>query len=89
MSILAARKQELIRDFRRSERDSGSPQVQVAILTERIRALTEHMKVYKKDYATQRGLMGMVSRRSNLLSYLSSQDNAAYHKLIASLGLRK
>ncbi|MFN0058896.1 MAG: 30S ribosomal protein S15 [Planctomycetota bacterium] len=89
MTILAARKQELIQSYRQSEQDNGSPQVQVAILTERIRALTEHMKVYKKDYATQRGLMAMVSKRTNLLSYLARQDNAAYHSLIASLGLRK
>lgn len=89
MSITDARKQELIQEFQTNEKDSGSAQVQVAILTERIRNITEHLKVNKKDYASQRGLMQMVGRRSTLLRYLASRDRGAYSKLIQSLGLRK
>ena len=89
MSVTAEKKQDLIRQFRRSESDCGSTQVQVAVLTERIRNITEHLKRNKKDYATQRGLLKLVGRRNTLLRYLAGKDRAEYQKLIKSLGLRK
>lgn len=89
MSITAERKQELIRDYRTSDSDTGSTQVQVAILTERIRNITEHLKRNKKDYASQRGLLMLVGRRNTLVRYLARNDGAEYRKLIASLGLRR
>lgn len=89
MSITAERKNELIQEYRASEKDVGSTEVQVAILTERIRNITEHLKQNKKDYASQRGLLKLVGRRSTLLRYLSRKRPDDYKKLIASLGLRK
>ena len=89
MSITAAKKSELIQQYRSGESDVGSSQVQVAILTERIRNITEHLKQNKKDYASQRGLLKLVGRRSTLLRYLSRTQPPEYKKLIASLGLRK
>ncbi len=89
MSITAERKSELIKEYQINPSDVGSPQVQVAVLTERIRNLTEHLKKNKKDYASQRGLMKMVGARSTFLRYLAGKDREAYQKLIASLGLRK
>ncbi|MEM8783448.1 MAG: 30S ribosomal protein S15 [Planctomycetota bacterium] len=89
MSITAAKKQELIEQFRRDDKDSGSPQVQVAILTHRIKELTEHLKSHKHDYASQRGLLQMVSKRKRLLSYLMKVDRAGYQDLIQKLGLRR
>lgn len=89
MTITKERKQELVRDFRRDESDSGSPEVQVAILTTRINALTEHLRVHKKDYATRRGLLAMVSRRRRLLDYLRRVDVKRYLDIIGRLGIRK
>lgn len=89
MSITATRKQQVISEFRRDVKDVGSPEVQAAILTDRIKALTEHLKLHPKDYATQRGLLAMVSNRSRLLRYLARTDKNAYQALIARLGLRK
>lgn len=89
MTITKERKQELVRDFRRDDRDSGSPEVQVAILTTRINALTEHLRVHKKDYATRRGLLAMVSRRRRLLDYLRRIDAKRYLDIIGRLGIRK
>ncbi len=89
MTITKERKQELVRDFRRDERDSGSPEVQVAILTTRINSLTEHLRVHKKDYATRRGLLAMVSRRRRLLDYLRRVDSRRYLDIIGRLGIRK
>jgi small subunit ribosomal protein S15 len=89
MTITKERKQELVRDFRRDESDSGSPEVQVAILTTRINALTEHLRVHKKDYATRRGLLAMVSRRRRLLDYLRRVDAKRYLDIIGRLGIRK
>jgi small subunit ribosomal protein S15 len=89
MTITKERKQELVRDFRRDDRDSGSPEVQVAILTTRINALTEHLRVHKKDYATRRGLLAMVSRRRRLLDYLRRVDAKRYLDIIGRLGIRK
>ena len=89
MTITKERKQELVRDFRRDESDSGSPEVQVAILTTRINALTEHLRVHKKDYATRRGLLAMVSRRRRLLDYLRRINAKGYLDIIGRLGIRK
>lgn len=89
MSISAEKKKKLVVDFRRDEKDSGSPEVQVAILTERITALTEHFRNHKHDYASRRGLLMLVSKRNSLLRYLSRTDRPAYQALIGRLGLRK
>ncbi|MGE3165087.1 MAG: 30S ribosomal protein S15 [Planctomycetota bacterium] len=89
MSITADRRSQLVTEYRTHEKDSGSPSVQVALLTERIRNLTAHLKVRKKDFASQRGLLQMVGRRSKLLRYLQRTDREQYLQLIASLGLRK
>jgi len=89
MTLTATKRTELISAFRRNDTDTGSPEVQVAILTERIRELTEHLKVHKHDFSTKRGLTGMVSTRSRLLRYLSRTDYATYKTLISQLGLRK
>ena len=89
MTITKERKQELVRDFRRDESDSGSPEVQVAILTTRINSLTEHLRVHKKDYATRRGLLAMVSRRRRLLDYLRRINAKGYLDIIGRLGIRK
>jgi len=89
MSITAQRKAEVIKEYQRDENDSGSPEVQVAVLTTRIRELTEHLKVHKHDYASQRGLLQMVSRRTRLLKYLARIDRQRYLDLIKKLGLRK
>ncbi|GMV96887.1 MAG: 30S ribosomal protein S15 [Phycisphaerae bacterium] len=76
-------------DFRQHEKDTGSPEVQIALLTERINELTEHLKLHKKDQASRRGLLKMVGRRSRLLKYLTSVDRDRYQKVISRLGLRK
>ncbi len=89
MTIAAIRKQELIKDFRRHDGDTGSPQVQIAILTEQIRELTEHLRVAKHDFSSRRGLLLMVGKRNRLLKYLSREDREAYKGLIKRLGLRK
>lgn len=89
MTITKQRKTELIQQYRRAEADSGSPELQVAILTERIKGLTEHMKDRKKDHATRRGLLGLVSRRRRLLNYLRRVDVQRYVNLIDRLNIRK
>lgn len=89
MSITNEEKQKTIQEFATHENDTGSPEVQVAILTKRINALTEHMKVNKKDFSTRRGLLIMVGRRNRLLSYLRGINMERYKTLIARLGLRK
>lgn len=88
MSLGKERKLELIKEYGSSEHDSGSAAVQVAILTERIRELTEHMKVHKKDFHTRRGLLQLVGRRRRLLVYIKKRDIQEYRDLIAKLGLR-
>lgn len=88
MAVTKERKAELIRQYGKDERDSGSSAVQVAILTERIKGLTEHMKAHKKDYHTRRGLLTLVGQRRRLLSYIKKQDVEAYRNLIRSLGIR-
>ncbi|NBB71234.1 MAG: 30S ribosomal protein S15 [Alphaproteobacteria bacterium] len=89
MSITAERKQELVKDFGTVAGDTGSPEVQVAILTERIQNLTEHMKSHNKDFASRRGLLMMVGQRRRLLDYLKRKDAQRYLKLIERLGIRK
>lgn len=83
------RKQEIINTYKRDEKDTGSPEVQVALLTERINELTEHLKVHKKDNHSRRGLLKMVGKRRNLLNYLAKKDVQRYRDIIAKLGLRK
>lgn len=89
MTITAERKDVLIKEHGRLEGDTGSPEVQVAILTERIRNLTEHFKGHKKDNHSRRGLLMMVNKRRSLLDYLRHKDGNRYLALIAKLGLRK
>ena len=89
MSVTAEKKQELIKDNARQVNDTGSPEVQVAILTERIRNLTEHFKGHHKDNHSRRGLQMMVNKRRSLLDYLKKKDVERYNALIQKLGLRK
>lgn len=89
MTITATRKTEVIADNARADGDTGSPEVQVAILTERIRNLTDHFKANHKDNHSRRGLLKMVNKRRSLLAYLKSRDVARYNSLIQKLGLRK
>ncbi|AOT03995.1 30S ribosomal protein S15 [Arthrobacter sp. RHLT1-20] len=89
MALEAAVKTSIIQDFATSEGDTGSPEVQVAVLTQRIKDLTEHMKVHKHDYHTQRGLLAMVGRRKRMLTYLKNTDITRYRALIERLGLRR
>ena len=89
MSITAERKQEVIKEYATVESDTGSPEVQVAILSERIRNLTEHFKDHKKDFHSRRGLLIMVGQRRRLLDYLKVKNKGRYESLIARLGLRK
>ncbi len=89
MSVTAEKKQEVIADNARAKGDTGSPEVQVAILTERLRNLTEHFKDHHKDNHSRRGLLMMVNKRRSLLAYLKKKDVARYNLLIQKLGLRK
>ncbi len=89
MAMATQKRQELVKQFQQHDSDSGSPQVQVAILTERIKEMTEHLRTHKHDFASRRGLLLMVGRRSRLLKYLSRNDREAYQTLIKRLGLRK
>ena len=89
MSITAERKQELVSEFKINPDDTGSAEVQVAILTERILNLTEHMKTHKKDFHSRRGLLVMVGKRRRLLDYVNSGNVARYKTLIERLGLRR
>ncbi len=89
MSITRDRKQELIGNHKRADNDTGSPEVQIALLTERINQLTEHMRAHKKDHASRRGLLKMVSKRSDLLKYLQNTERNRYLAIIQKLGLRK
>ncbi|NYZ13121.1 30S ribosomal protein S15 [Azospirillum sp. RWY-5-1] len=89
MSITAERKQELIKEYARGDADTGSPEVQVAILSERIRNLTDHLQTHKKDFHSRRGLLVMVGQRRSLLDYLKKKDQSRYSTLIERLGLRR
>jgi small subunit ribosomal protein S15 len=89
MAMVAEKRQELICTYRTHEKDTGSPQVQIALLTERINQLTEHLKVHKKDQSSRRGLLMLVGQRNSLLKYLAREDRQRYLDLIGQLGLRK
>jgi small subunit ribosomal protein S15 len=89
MSIEPAKTQELLQKYRRHDADTGSPEVQIALLSERIANLTEHFKVHKKDHHSRRGLLHLVSLRRRLLNYLKREDTDRYKRLIEQLGLRK
>ncbi len=89
MSITKERKIELVKEFGANETDTGNTRVQVAILTERIRNLTEHLKINKKDHHTRRGLLMLVGKRKGLLDYVKNSDIVAYRALINELGIRK
>ena len=89
MSITKERKTEIIDQYRREAKDTGSPEVQIALLTSRINELTEHLRTHKKDHASRRGLLMMVSKRSGLLNYIKQKDRARYLTVIGRLGLRK
>ena len=88
MSLSLARKQEVVKEYGLKEGDTGSPEVQVALLSERISNLTEHLASHQKDFHSRRGLLVMVNRRKRLLSYLAHQDVGRYRTLVARLGLR-
>lgn len=89
MSIASEDKQKLISRFQRDNKDTGSPEVQVSVLTERIRSLTDHFKFHKKDHHSRRGLLGLVSRRRKLLDYLKRKDYPKYLQILQDLKLRK
>ena len=89
MAISKEKKDELIKEYARHDGDTGSPEVQVALLTERINELTEHLKVHKKDNHSRRGLLKMVGARRNLLNYLAKKDVQRYRDIVEKLGLRK
>jgi small subunit ribosomal protein S15 len=89
MALAAVRKTELVQKFKQHDKDTGSPEVQVALLTERIGYLTEHFKTHKKDHHSRRGLLKLVGQRRRLLDYLKTVDNGRYKTLIDELGIRK
>ena len=89
MRLSVERKKEIVETHRRSETDTGSPEVQVAILTERIRQITDHLQSFRKDHAARRGLLMLVGQRTRLLRYLRRKDAARYRAIVSSLGLRK
>ncbi|MBT2755968.1 30S ribosomal protein S15 [Mesobacillus foraminis] len=89
MAITKERKNELIAEFKTHESDTGSPEVQIAVLTEEINSLNEHLRVHKKDHHSRRGLLKMVGKRRNLLTYLRNKDVSRYRELINKLGLRR
>lgn len=89
MAITKDRKTEIIGQYRRESSDTGSPEVQIALLTARVNELTEHLRAHKKDHASRRGLLKMVSKRSSLLGYLQRNDRNRYLAVIGRLGLRK
>jgi small subunit ribosomal protein S15 len=89
MSITAERKSEVVREYATHDGDTGSPEVQVAILSERIKNLTDHLQVHKKDFHSRRGLLIMVGQRRRLLDYVKNRDQSRYEGLIERLGLRR
>ena len=89
MPILREERQAVIGKYRIEEKDTGSPEVQIALLTQRIQAITDHLASHKKDHATRRGLLMLVGKRNTLLKYLARKSPSRYQKLIDSLGLRK
>ena len=89
MSMAAEAKTQIVSDFKIHEKDTGSPEVQIALLTRRITELTEHLKTHKKDHSSRRGLLKMVGTRNSLLKYLTREDRSRYQQIIGRLGLRK
>jgi len=89
MSITADQKTKIVSNYKIHDKDTGSPEVQIALLTTRINELTEHLKTHKKDHSSRRGLLKMVGKRNNLLKYLTQQDRTRYQQIIGKLGLRK
>ncbi|HET8700255.1 MAG TPA: 30S ribosomal protein S15 [Nitrococcus sp.] len=89
MSLTAEQKQGIVNDFRRTQGDTGSPEVQIALLTARIQHLTEHFSVHKQDHHSRRGLLKLVNHRRKLLDYLKRKDRERYQRIIERLGLRK
>jgi small subunit ribosomal protein S15 len=89
MSITAEAKSQILQDYKTHDGDTGSPEVQIALLTKQISELTEHLKIHKKDHSSRRGLLKMVGRRNSLLKYLTREDRTRYQQIIGRLGLRK
>ena len=89
MKMSVDRKTELIRQYQRTDADTGSPEVQIALLTERINQLRQHFDIHKKDHSSRRGLLKLVSRRNQLLKYLTREDRTRYQQVICRLGLRE
>jgi small subunit ribosomal protein S15 len=89
MSITAEAKTKLVSDYKIHDKDTGSPEVRIAILTTRINELTDHLRTHKKDHSSRRGLLKMVSKRNHLLKYLTRTDRTRYQQIIGRLGLRK
>ena len=89
MAVTVERKQAIVQAFQRHEGDTGSPEVQIALLTERINDLTEHFKIHTKDHHSRRGLLKMIGTRRSLLEYLKQKDSERYRALIARLGIRR
>ena len=89
MSITKNKKSDIVKDFGKNGKDSGSPNVQAAILTERIKNLTDHLKTHSKDFSTRRGLLTLVGKRRRVLDYIKNKDEENYLKVIEALGLRK
>jgi len=89
MTMTAEEKKQIVGDFKIHDKDTGSPEVQIALLTTQINELNEHLKTHKKDHSSRRGLLKMVSRRNSLLKYLTREDRTRYQQIIGRLGLRK
>ena len=89
MSVTAEQKKQIVKDYKTHEKDTGSPEIQIALLTQRITELTEHLKTHKKDHSSRRGLLKMVGKRNSLLKYLTREDRTRYQQIIGRLGLRK
>lgn len=89
MTMALEQKQGIVSEYKIHDNDTGSPEVQIALLTTRINELTEHLKTHKKDHSSRRGLLKMVGKRNSLLKYLTREDRARYLRIIARLGLRK
>ena len=89
MAMAAEAKSQIVNDFKTHDKDTGSPEVQIAILTRQITDLTEHLRTHKKDHSSRRGLLKMVSKRNSLLKYLTREDRTRYQQIIGKLGLRK
>jgi small subunit ribosomal protein S15 len=89
MAFAAEEKKKIVTDYKIHEKDTGSPEVQIALLTRRITDLTEHLKSHKKDHSSRRGLLKLVGKRNSLLKYLTREDRARYTQIIGRLGLRK